>query len=175
MDTNPSTQTPGTPQSAPQSSGSARNTFLTVICILSFIGSGWGIISSIRSYATADTVAAIAGSAMKTAQDQMDQQQNTPDVAKKIMSSVSEGLSPDNIRKTAIMDLISNILTLLGAVMMWNLKKTGFYLYIAGIVVLIAAPLMMGKLIGVFAGALTGIVGVAFIVMYGINLKQMTR
>lgn len=174
METNTSTQVPGAPEATPPSSGSARNTFLTVICILSFIGSGWGIISSIKSYATADTVAAIAGSAMKTAQDQMDQQ-NTPDVAKKIMSSVSEGLNPDNIRKKAIMDFISNILTLLGAIMMWNLKKSGFYLYIAGIVVLIAAPLVMGKLIGILAGAFTGIVGVAFIIMYGVNLKQMTK
>lgn len=175
MDTNPSTQTPGTPQSAPQSSGSARNTFLTVICILSFIGSGLGLLSSIRSYFTADTMAAITSTAMKTAQDQVDSLPNTPNVAKTIMSSVSKGYTADNIKKNALMDLVSTILTLLGAIMMWNLKKTGFYLYIAGIVVLIAAPLVFGQLLGMIAGIGSGIVGVAFIVMYGVNLKQMTR
>ena len=58
---------------------------------------------------------------------------------------------------------------------MWNLKKVGFYLYIAGIIVLIAAPIAMGKLIGIIGGAFIGFIGVIFIVMYGVNLKCMTK
>lgn len=147
METTPST--PPTPASStPSNPTGVRNTFLTVICILTFIGSGWGLIKAIRGYATADTVATITGDALKTAETQMDQQ-NTPSFAKEIMSSVTAGLSPDNIRETSILEFISNLLTLFGAILMWNLKKSGFYLYIAGIIVLIAAPIAMGKLIGI--------------------------
>ncbi|MDA8886218.1 hypothetical protein N9I68_01420 [Bacteroidia bacterium] len=35
-----------------------RPTFLTVLCILTFIGSGYGIFQGITSYATAETAAA---------------------------------------------------------------------------------------------------------------------
>jgi hypothetical protein len=171
METNPSA--PSNP-STPSTTNGVRNTFLTVICILTFIGSGWDIIKSIRGYATADTVAAVAGDAVKNAETQMDQQ-NTPSFLKNLMSSVSEGLSADNIRETSILQLIGNLFTLLGAILMWNLRKIGFYLYILGILVLIAMPLVLGKLIGIISGAFIGFIGVIFIVMYGVNLKYMNK
>jgi hypothetical protein len=58
---------------------------------------------------------------------------------------------------------------------MWNLKKTGFYLYIAGIIILVAAPFAMGKLVGAIGASLIGFIGVIFIVMYGVNLKYMNK
>ena len=76
METTPST--PPTPSasisSTPPTPMGGRNTFLTVICILTFIGSGWGFIKAIRSYAMADTVATVTGDALKSAETQMDQQ-----------------------------------------------------------------------------------------------------
>lgn len=168
METTPTTPT----ESSKTNLTKARNTFLTVICILSFIGSGLGLAKSIRDYATADTIANIAGGALKTAQSEMDNQ-NTPAVAKDIFSSVSQGLNADNIRKMALMSLISNILTLTGALLMWNLKKLGFYSYILGIIVGITAPLMIGGVVGIFSGAISGLIGIVFIIMYGVNLKQM--
>jgi hypothetical protein len=171
METNPSA--PSTP-STPAPTGGVRNTFLTVICILTFIGSGWDIIKSIRSYASADTVAAVAGDAMKSAETQMDQQ-NTPSFLKNLMSSVTEGLSADNIRESAILQLIGNLFTLFGAILMWNLRKIGFYLYILGILVLVAMPVVLGKLIGIIGGAFVGFIGIIFIVMYGVNLKHMNK
>jgi hypothetical protein len=163
--------TPDVPSTPPI----VRSTFLTVICILTFIGSGWGLISAIRSYAMADTVATVASGAVKEAENQMDQQ-NTPDFAKKLVDSVSEGLTPENIRKTAIFEFISNLLTLFGAILMWNQRKIGFYMYIVGILLLIIIPMMMmGKLMGAIGSAFIGFIGVIFIVMYGVNLKYMNK
>lgn len=165
--------TTATDPSNPNPTG-VRNTFLTVICILSFIGSGWGIQKAIRSYATANTVANVADGAMKNAEQQMDQQ-NTPDFAKQIMSSITDNLTPENIRKASILEFISNLFTLFGAILMWNLKKIGFYLYIAGIAVLVASPLIMGKFIGIIGGIIVGLIGMVFIIMYGVNLKYMDK
>lgn len=166
---------PPTPSTPLTPTGGVRNAFLTVICILSFIGSGLGIIKAIRSYATADFIANSVGGVIKNAKNQIDQQDNPPSFVKQIMGSVIEDMNPDFLRKLAIFQFISNLLTLSGAILMWNLKKIGFYLYITGIIVLVIAPLLMGKLVGAIGATIIGFEGVIFIVMYAVNLKQMTR
>jgi hypothetical protein len=156
-------------------SNPVRSTFLTVICILTFIGSGWGVIGSIRSYATADTISSVANGAMEQAKDNMGEQ--TPGFIKQLLSSVSAGLSADNIRKSSIFKLISCLFTLLGAIMMWNLKKTGFYLYIVGIVVMVVGPLVVlgSGIPGMVGAGGSGFIGVVFIALYAANLKDMTK
>jgi hypothetical protein len=161
--------------SASSGSNGARNTFLTVICILSFIGSGWGIIKAIGNYIKADTIAAIASDAIKNREEIMDQHPDAPGFIKRIMNSLTDNMSADNLRKNSIADLIGNLLTLLGAILMWNLNKLGFYIYTAGIVVLLIIPVLIFKYVGVFSATFTGFIGVIFIVMYGVNLKYMTK
>jgi hypothetical protein len=151
-----------------------RSTFLMVICILTFIGSGYGIISSAAGYFLAATTGDTAREAMKNAQERIDQQ-DTPGFIKQIMSSVAEGMSPEARKLTAILKLVSNLFTLFGALLMWNLRKIGFYLYIAGIALLMAAPFAMGKVVGIVSGVFVGIIGIAFIIMYGFNLKDMNK
>ena len=161
---NSSTPTPG-----------ARNTFLTVICILSFLGSGWGTFKAVRSYFTADYTAQFGREVIKNTEDRVNQRDNVPDFVEQIMGSVEADMNPDFLRKLAIFSFISNLLTLSGAILMWNLKKFGFYLYVLGIIVLVLAPLTMGKLVGAIGASFIGFIGVVFIVMYAVNLKQMDQ
>ena len=156
-------------------SQAVRSTFLTVLCVLTFIGSGWGIIGSVRSYAGADTISSVANGAMQNAEDKMDEQGKTPNFVKQLFSSVAVGLTADNIRKSAIFKLISCLLTLSGAIVMWNLKKAGFYLYIAGTALLAIAPiLVMGSgIAGLVQAGSSGFFGVVFIALYAVNLKDM--
>ena len=161
-------------ESSPSTPNGVRNTFLSVICVLTFLGSGWGIVKAVRQYVTADVAAQIGSEAIQTVKDRVSQQENNPpDFVKQIMGSVAADMTPDFLRKLAIFSFIANLLTLSGAILMWNLKKAGFYLYILGIIVLVVAPLTMGKLVGVIGASLLGFVGVVFIVMYAVNLKQM--
>jgi hypothetical protein len=160
----------------PMPAGGVRNTFLTVLCVLTFIGSGWGTVKAIRTYFTADFIATIGSGALKNAEDKIDQKGITPpDFVKQIMGSVEADMNPDFLRKLAIFEFISCLLTLTGAILMWNLKKAGFYLYILGIIILVIAPLTMGKLVGAIGASITGFIGVVFIVMYAVNLKQMNK
>ena len=152
-----------------------RNTFLTIICILTFIGSGWGIVKSFQSYIAADFAATIVQEAMDEAQTKMDEQDEVPGFVKNIFGSITEGLSPANIRKMGLMEMISNVLTLIGGILMWNLCKSGFWIYVAGITFLMITPMVIfgNGLIGLIASGAAGFFGVIFIVLYAVNLKQM--
>lgn len=159
--------TPATP-----SSGGARGAFLTVICILTFIGSGFGILGDIFSYATADTHAAITSEAVS----QMDDQQNTPSFFKQMMGSMTDKMTAENIKKSSLFGLLSCLLTLFGAIMMFRQKKAGFFMYLAGIIIYIIAPLIvLGGLFGIASVMMAGVIGLAFVIMYAVNLKYMTK
>lgn len=109
-------------------------------------------------------------------EDQMEGKEQ-PAFLKGMMSSAFSAMSADSIRKSSLIGILSCILTLTGAIMMWGLRKNGFYLYIAGIVIAIVAPLLIfgGGLIGLASGGMTAVIGIAFIVMYGVNTKYMVR
>jgi hypothetical protein len=158
-----------------------RSTFITVLCILTFVGSGWGIFEGITNYVAADTV----GQATEMIEDQMDEAmdqiedsedmpESTKNFMENMMGGVMESITPDNIRKSAIINILASLLCLFGAYLMWNLNKKGFFLYLAGtLVVVIGMALVFGGLIGVAAAASSGFFGVVMIILYGVNLKDM--
>jgi hypothetical protein len=140
-----------------------RPTFLTVLCILTFIGAGFGILGGLIG---------LAGT-----------------------STMSSGLETIEIPKIyTFIGLISTALGLAGAILMWNLKLKGFFIYVAG-----AALNVLMSLISIFTLAdvileVTGgdprktaileallwttfafglIINVAFVWMYAVNKKHL--
>jgi hypothetical protein len=74
--------------------------------------------------------------------------------------------------------LVGNLLCLFGALQMWKLKKMGYFIYIAGQVLpIVSSVIYLGDFLFTSLGMtamLTAIIfPVAFIIMYGINLKHM--
>jgi len=90
-----------------------RPTFLTVLCILTFIGSGLGLLFSIIGVVAAGALSGIA--------------------SKLPMSTVADvGMG----KSIAILVMYAG--SLFGAIQMWNLKKLGFFIYaIANIILLV--------------------------------------
>jgi hypothetical protein len=123
-----------------------RPTFLTVLCILSFIGSGLSsllfLIAVIAAGAIMDFMASLPG-----------------------MSELSTGGSG-----FFLVSFLLALGSLFGAILMWNLKKIGFYLYAAANIVAIFVPLMFttGDI-----GWLGLVITVVFIILYGLNFKYM--
>jgi hypothetical protein len=74
-----------------------------------------------------------------------------------------------------LIGIIGAVVALVGSVMMWKLKKMGFYVYvIAEIAPVVAMAVLLGGT--AFSGAtaiMSMILPVAFVVMYGLNLKHM--
>lgn len=159
---------------------SKRPVFLTVLCILTMIGSGWSIVDAITDYSTADTAetgVAIAEEIMDDAMDDIGDSELTEsqeEMVEDLVGGFTKNLTADNIRKMAIFELIAGMLTLMGAILMWNLRKIGYYSYIGGFVLLIVGySVVFGGLLGALAAGAMGFIGVVFIVLYGINLKHM--
>lgn len=120
-------------------SQSKRPTFLTVLCILTFIGSGLGLLFSLLGLVAAGAVESFASS----------------------IPGMSEVAGLGLVRTLINVVLIGG--SLYGAIMMFQLKKLGFYIYAVANVVL----LILG--FGIVALIITG----GFIAMYAVNLKAM--
>lgn len=127
-----------------------RPTFLTVLCILTWIGSGLGLISAIWGVFVGNAVAELGGG--------------------------------ENLATLQYANLACVVLCLIGAIMMWQMKKTGFYIYAVGelapIILSFAILGEMGAATGLggamaAAGAIAAIFPIAFVVMYALNLKHM--
>ena len=156
--------------------GPVRPTFLTVLCILTFIGSTWGIISNVRQYLTANTASALVSKAIEDSKTEIQKSGDEGSkTAESIMNSVNDALNPANLKKLAIYGGIASVLTLLGAFLMFQLKKNGFYIYVLGTLVGIVGTFMVfgGNLIGMITGSAMSFFGILFVILYGLNLKHL--
>jgi len=135
--------------------------FLKVLCILSFVGIGFSVIFGIWDIisfqAQIDSLKMLAGFTGEL------------------------GSSIDSLIKWGIVDyiitIVSALVCLAGVLMMWKLKKTGFYIYLVGeIAPAIASFALLGGFgaLGTFAMIIGLIFPIAFIIMYALNLKHMS-
>lgn len=150
-----------------------RPTFLTVLCILTFVGAGLNLVMSIVNYFSYSAMASNGsnlfnslGGGGSAESEQLAQG----------IGALAEAFGMD-FEKMALVSLIQaliNIPILIGALLMWKQKKTGFYVYTVFELVQPIIPLVMG--LGMLGGmmAVFGILfAVVFIVLYGLNLKHM--
>ncbi|MEP6927279.1 MAG: hypothetical protein ABI834_06555 [Ginsengibacter sp.] len=162
-----------------------RPTLLTVLCILTFIGSGWIIVSSVWSYSTAaQTVRMFSSARMGRMNDSTLQKDSAmknmgnkkrAGFGEKMMLSVSKIMTEENIRKSAVGAIISGIFTLLGALLMWRLKRNGFYLYIVGIIIGLIVPFYLygNNLLAIGMSSFSSFFGLVFIALYALNIKSL--
>ncbi|MEO8820389.1 MAG: hypothetical protein ABI267_07605 [Ginsengibacter sp.] len=160
-----------------------RPSFLTWLCILTFIGSGWTIVTSVYTYTSAAKYANVL-SQQTVANTDSTYVDSTGAVhkihdrnlfAEKMKTSFSKILNKDNLKKDAIGKFIAALFTLMGALLMWKLKRTGFYIYIVGIIIGIIIPFYLygNDLIAVGATSFANFFGLIFIALYALNLKSM--
>ena len=164
-----------------------RPQFLTVLCILTFIGTGLMLFSSL--FSIPDTFLRspqqiIAAQEIKLAQAE----QIMPGITDKMSDMIME-MAPYKIPNWLV-GFIGNLFTLLGAIMMWKQKKIGFYIYtiaelvpfLISIIALKGMTALTGSMSAfgpAFAGIITTAVvlivifDIAFIIMYAVNLKHM--
>ena len=122
-----------------------RPGFLKVLCILSFIGIGFAVIGGIYNLLTFQT--AIEGLRMASA--------FLGDVGESFDKFIQWGTT------VYIINIVAALLCLVGVYMMWNLKKTGFYIYLIGE---IAPAIASFALIGGFGpfGTMAMVAGLIF-------------
>ncbi len=157
--------------------GNERPTFLTVLCIITFVVSGFFLLYSIFSAITYDE-----NVVRQSMEIQISEIEESPELSENPMAKkIADGLivtSEEEIANHTLLTLIgfiSLILSLLGAYFMYNLKKIGFHLYtlskIIALVPLLIYTVSLVVGIGYFA---IGFFSLAFIIMYSRNLKYMS-
>lgn len=133
-----------------------RPAFLTVLCILTFIGAGFSILSEL-------VVLFLPSSFMDGMSSQFAEMLGE-EKAEEIVTSFTLA------SKLAPYQLILSILSLTGAIMMFQLKRMGFYLYTLAQVLLVVLPGLIGGQWSILGAAFWSIV---FIVLYAVNWKSM--
>jgi len=150
-----------------------RPEFLTVLCILSFAGLGIRILRSI-----ADSVGGMVTSAFspiynEVINDLKTDMNDVPFPVENLLASVQKLL--DHITTFGLMRLSMSVIALIGVILMWNLKKEGFYIYaVFRILILLIPVIILGFNLFSMMMISSGIVfAILFIVLYSLNLKAM--
>ncbi len=147
-----------------------RPSFLTVLCILTFVGVGFSIISSVFGLFTMSMLEGV----MTDLNDSIGEGDD-------FSQSLGNGYRWTKI--TYLLSIAGSILCLAGALFMWKLRKIGYFIYVVGqIIPLTGTVLSIGSTFnGMFANfgvasiLWSMIFPVGFIIMYGLHLKYMKK
>lgn len=156
-----------------------RPAFLLVLCILTFIGSGWSVLSNLFSLFTADMINTTVQ--MEQYSNMLGNMENESASAfmSGFLNSSMEVLQATaaHAHEIAIMQLVLSLISLIGAILMFQLRRSGFYLYVAAqILALFILPYFAGFSTLVVIGLLwSALISAIFIVLYALNLKFMVR
>lgn len=159
----------------------ARPQFLSVLCILTWVCCGILFIMTLKQVFFKES-----------AEEQLEKIEQlraiSPEAADQMEAALeNQGGSAETI--STVLGLIAVVLSGYGAWLMWNLKKTGFYLYLAGELVPYLGFLFKKTEALEAAGSMSGMgsafVGIAiglmvlfdaiFIAMYAANVKYMNK
>ncbi len=165
----------------------SRPTLLSVLCILTFIGSTWGILTNLWAYSTAG----------KTAKMFSDiRHNNIPDsisksdsviykvgdkkrsmFGEKMMFTLTNSFTAEKIRQNALGVIASAIFTLSGALLMFRMRRPGFYLYIGGVLIGTIVPFYLfgNNLLAIGISSFSNFFGLVFIALYALNFKVLKQ
>ena len=149
-----------------------RPVFLSVLCLIGFIGSFICIIeNSIGFFKAQVEVNQIQSGVEKTQLKNIFSASNAPHTP---ITNISN-LTPENYQKFSIGGIVASLLSIVGIVLMWLLKKNGFYSFCLGTFFnIITHFLLFGDNIGAMGLSLIwAIFGLILAVLYSRFLYRM--
>ena len=155
----------------PRNDRPVRSQFLTLLCVLTFIGSSLSLFDAVMTLAQTDA----ASDTPRIHRNYTPEQQKQ--LPKQYFEDRSAGeesapTDPDRIRRLSMAQFPYALLTLLGAVLMFRLRRLGFWVYTAGVAIGLVLPVAL-----VGFGALNTSFGVFFSILfaglYWVNLTDM--
>ena len=149
-----------------------RPALLTVLCVLTFIGSGIGLFSNIMGMFMAPFLDMIEPHIFE---DALREIQNTPHEAfmKELLDIVMRAF--DNAFSISLYKSILFSTSLTGAILMFRMKKVGFYIYcLAQLALMFASPIFIGwNIISSISIFTSGFFVILFIALYAVNVKHL--
>ncbi|AFK03844.1 hypothetical protein Emtol_2708 [Emticicia oligotrophica DSM 17448] len=159
-----------------ENTGSVRPTLLTILCVLTLIWNAYKFYGAIPNTFTPEKVMESKEQANEMMMDMFSKYMSEKDIEKveESQAETEKMFQRDNLVLAGGVNLISSLLIMLGAIWMWGLRKKGFWVYIAGNVVGILAPIVIfGGSIGWSIGIMSLIASAIFTGLYAINLKYL--
>ncbi|WP_461632900.1 hypothetical protein [Labilibaculum euxinus] len=154
-----------------------RPTFLTVLCILSFIGSGgFGLLNSLYTYVTFESS---YPAKIEQATEGLEKMKEAGMESGFFYSMTENGIIQlnalsENLELITGVNCLFAILSLVGIFMMFKLKKNGFYLYLIANLFWLLVPLALIDFDAMLSMTIIGaIITAVFAIMYAVNLKHM--
>ena len=149
---------------------SRRPTLITVLCTVSFFIIAWSLWSGINKIATSPGA---SEQQVRKALDQLSEAEGL----ERFDNSDKMGANKMalNMRPLGFLIIITSLISLAGVVMMWKLKKMGFYIFTGSeISFLIGSLLILGvHSASLFYIAGTGLLSLLLITLFALNLKVM--
>ena len=149
-----------------------RPLFLTILCAITFFSSIAGIVINTRGYfnAPAEVERISSGAAKSQLKNLFSVGENAANELVKIGN-----LNVGNYEKFSIGCIAAYILALIGSVLMYKLKRTGFYSFTLGTFFMVITHfLLFGDQFGAMGlSVFPALGGLLFIILFGMNLKYM--
>ena len=154
-----------------------RPTFITVLCILSLIGSGgFGLIQPLYQYATFDNT---YPKQIEQIEKSIEQLEDAGMDSGTFYDMAVNGLialekTKENLAPMTAAHVIFALFSLLGVFLMFKLKKNGFYLYsVVNLFWMLVPVYFIGMEAGMLMLGMGAFVVILFIILYAVNLKHM--
>lgn len=148
-----------------------RSQFLTLLCILTFLSCGWGLFDAVVSFVKANEVS----------ETSYVKRTYTPQKQEKLPKQYFEDRAsgdqpmpgdPDQIRPLSVAQFIYSLITLIGAVMMFRLRRVGFWIYVSGVAIGLILPITLAGF-GALNTSFGSFFSLLFAGLYWLNLKEM--
>lgn len=155
-----------------QNQVSKRPEFLTVICILSFIGQGYLLLKNLLSLVTISIITRLE----PVVERSLEEFDYHGPFRRFLHDSLEYAVdSIDNFLTLVLGKIFLVGIILYGVILMWNLKKNGFYLFIAGkfFYILFPASLVDFNSFSVIDISIKSTIAIIFIILYSLNFKDM--
>ncbi|NOU59383.1 hypothetical protein [Marinifilum caeruleilacunae] len=149
-----------------------RPGLLTVLCILTFIGSGFGVLNNIMGMIMSPIKNFLDPEIFEMALEEVDEEP----IRSFMEQAIEIGQKAlENIFEISLAQFLLYAASLTGAILMFQMKKAGFYIYtIAQVLLLFVPAIFVGFNLFVNMGILfSSIFTILFIALYAVNLKKM--
>jgi len=156
-----------------------RPTFLTVLCILTFVVSGYHFVQGLIGIFFSANVDTATFNEMSEqlyeSMEEMDGDQR--EFMQGFIDSIQVTINAiiENAVAIGVFEMLASALGIFGAVLMFKLNKKGYYLYILAKIIGVVVPLVIigVNILTISLYGFVALLGILFIVLYGVNVKYM--
>jgi hypothetical protein len=155
---------------------SKRPTFITIVCILSFMVNGFSFVSNMTVFNDPAQETQLLLTEMQ--QQQVSYKNATGDPATKqqllqILDAVTHIITSPVVKKMALFSAIAAFVCLLGTSLMWRMKKSGFHFFIVGTLIGVLSTFILfgGNGVSLFIAVIMNLIWLFLLSLFAVNLK----